>query len=58
MRMTILTIYFRYFVNDVDEIRAIDNPDYYFKFFINRNLRINMRQRFEFNCKYIWPPLA
>ncbi|KAK5991249.1 hypothetical protein PT974_09527 [Cladobotryum mycophilum] len=38
-----------YFVNDQDEIRSIENPDNYFKFFLNRNLRINARQRFEFN---------
>ncbi|CAM1506302.1 Fc.00g059430.m01.CDS01 [Cosmosporella sp. VM-42] len=38
-----------YFVNDEDEIRSIENPDCYFKYFLNKNLRINDRQRFEFN---------
>ncbi|KAM0521790.1 hypothetical protein ACHAPE_002351 [Trichoderma viride] len=38
-----------YFVNDQDEIRSIENPDNYFKFFLNRNPRICARQRFEFN---------
>ncbi|KAL7972510.1 Arb2 domain-containing protein [Trichoderma sp. SZMC 28014] len=38
-----------YFVNDQDEIRSIENPDSYFKFFLNRNPRICARQRFEFN---------
>lgn len=40
-----------YFVNDEDEIRSIENPDYYFKFFLNKNERINKRQRFEFDSK-------
>ncbi|KAG5973507.1 hypothetical protein E4U55_000485 [Claviceps digitariae] len=39
----------RYFINDQDEIRSIDNPDNYFKFFLNRNDRVNQRQRFEFD---------
>ncbi|KPM35379.1 hypothetical protein AK830_g11188 [Neonectria ditissima] len=38
-----------YFINDEDEIRLIDNPDYYFKFFISKNMRVNERQRFAFN---------
>ncbi|TWU72983.1 hypothetical protein ED733_004307 [Metarhizium rileyi] len=38
-----------YFVNDDDEIRSIKNPDQYFKFFINKNARVNQRQRFEFD---------
>ncbi|UKZ94983.1 uncharacterized protein TrAFT101_009833 [Trichoderma asperellum] len=38
-----------YFVNDQDEIRSIENPDNYFKFFLDRNPRICARQRFEFN---------
>lgn len=41
----------RYFVNDQDEIRSIENPDCYFKFFINKNARTNERQRFGFNRK-------
>ncbi|GAB0140747.1 hypothetical protein EsHS_00001360 [Epichloe bromicola] len=40
----------RYFVHENDEIRSIENPDNYFKFFINRNPRVNQRQRFEFNA--------
>ncbi|KAI1263803.1 Arb2 domain-containing protein [Xylariaceae sp. FL1019] len=35
-----------YFVNEDDEVRSIEDPDYYFKFFINRNERWNERQRF------------
>lgn len=38
-----------YFVNDEDEIRCIESPDHYFKFFIDRNDRINQRQRFVFD---------
>ena len=52
----------RYFVNDEDEIRSIENPDWYFKYFLNKNSRINDRQRFEFNgtplftwdCVFTW----
>ncbi|KAL2136014.1 hypothetical protein VTI74DRAFT_5901 [Chaetomium olivicolor] len=38
-----------YFVNDIDEIRSIDNPDYYFKYYLTKNTRWNDRQRFAFN---------
>ncbi|KAI1087673.1 Arb2 domain-containing protein [Rostrohypoxylon terebratum] len=38
-----------YFINEVDEVRAIDNPNNYFKYFINRNPRWNDRQRFSMN---------
>ncbi|KAI1343579.1 Arb2 domain-containing protein [Xylariaceae sp. FL0016] len=38
-----------YFINDEDEVRSIEEPDYYFKFFINRNMRYNDRQRFGMN---------
>ncbi|KAG8407401.1 hypothetical protein J3459_010680 [Metarhizium acridum] len=38
-----------YFVNDDDEIRSVESPEQYFKFFINKNSRINQRQRFEFD---------
>jgi hypothetical protein len=38
-----------YFVNDVDEIRSIQNPDYYFKYFLTKNERWNERQRFAMN---------
>ncbi|OBS19670.1 hypothetical protein FPOA_11395 [Fusarium poae] len=36
-----------YFVNDQDEVRLIKDPDYYFKFHINKNSRVNDRQRFQ-----------
>ncbi|KAI1120409.1 Arb2 domain-containing protein [Nemania abortiva] len=38
-----------YFINKDDEVRSIENEDNYFKFFINRNLRICDRQRFAMN---------
>ncbi|KFZ01189.1 hypothetical protein V501_10164 [Pseudogymnoascus sp. VKM F-4519 (FW-2642)] len=38
-----------YFVNDDDEIRSIENPKYYFKYFINRTERYNERQRESMN---------
>jgi len=38
-----------YFVNDIDEIRSLDDPDSYFKFFLTKNGRWNERQRFCFN---------
>ncbi|KAI0883667.1 Arb2 domain-containing protein [Annulohypoxylon maeteangense] len=38
-----------YFINEDDEVRAIDNPNNYFKFFLNRNPRWNERQRFAMN---------
>ncbi|GJC84555.1 hypothetical protein ColLi_07393 [Colletotrichum liriopes] len=38
-----------YFVNDQDEIRNIENPNYYFKYFLTKNGRVNDRQRFHFN---------
>lgn len=41
----------RYFVNEQDEVRSINNPDQYFNFFINKNERIRQRQRFEFDSK-------
>ncbi|KAI0138027.1 Arb2 domain-containing protein [Hypoxylon sp. NC0597] len=49
-----------YFINKDDEIRAIDNPDNYFKFFLSRNPRWNDRQRFAMNQaiqKVIWERL-
>ncbi|KAI9172347.1 Autophagy-related protein [Paramyrothecium foliicola] len=39
----------RYFITDEDEIRSTENPDNYFKFYIDKNMRINIRQRFEFH---------
>ncbi|AEO65667.1 uncharacterized protein THITE_56097, partial [Thermothielavioides terrestris NRRL 8126] len=38
-----------YFINDIDEIRSIDNSDYYFKYYLTKNSRWNERQRFAFN---------
>ncbi|KAI2617134.1 Arb2 domain-containing protein [Hypoxylon sp. NC1633] len=38
-----------YFINEDDEVRSIENPDYYFKFFLNRNERWNDRQRYAMN---------
>ncbi|KAI0531592.1 Arb2 domain-containing protein [Xylaria digitata] len=38
-----------YYINEDDEIRSVDEPDCYFKYFLNRNPRINMRQRFAMN---------
>jgi hypothetical protein len=33
----------------MDEIRSIEDPDYYFKYFLTKNERWNERQRFAFN---------
>ncbi|KAI2781478.1 Arb2 domain-containing protein [Daldinia loculata] len=38
-----------YFINEDDEVRAIENPDNYFHFFFNRNTRWNERQRYAMN---------
>ncbi|RYP75098.1 hypothetical protein DL771_002559 [Monosporascus sp. 5C6A] len=38
-----------YFINEEDEVRSIENPDYYFKYFLSRNERYNERQRFAMN---------
>ncbi|KAI3529048.1 Arb2 domain-containing protein [Colletotrichum filicis] len=38
-----------YFVNDQDEIRNIKEPEYYFKYYLTKNGRVNDRQRFHFN---------
>ncbi|RYO79930.1 hypothetical protein DL762_007903 [Monosporascus cannonballus] len=38
-----------YFINEDDEVRSIENPDYYFKYFLSRNGRYNERQRFAMN---------
>lgn len=45
----------RYFINEIDEIRSIENPDYYFKYFLSKNERWNERQRFAFNCEFPSP---
>ncbi|RYP13594.1 hypothetical protein DL767_010666 [Monosporascus sp. MG133] len=38
-----------YFINEDDEVRSIENPNYYFKYFLTRNGRYNERQRFAMN---------
>ena len=38
-----------YFVNEIDEIRSIENRNSYFRFFITKNERWNDRQRFAMN---------
>ncbi|KAG5744201.1 hypothetical protein H9Q69_006146 [Fusarium xylarioides] len=38
-----------YFVNDDDEVRSIEDPESYYKFFSSKNSRVNERQRFHFN---------
>ncbi|KAB5560241.1 Arb2 domain-containing protein [Coniochaeta sp. 2T2.1] len=38
-----------YFVNEIDEIRSIENPNNYFKYYITKNERWNERQRFAMN---------
>ena len=40
---------FRYFINNKDEIRNIDNPKAYFKFFLTKNDRYNILQRESMN---------
>ncbi|KAJ4298751.1 hypothetical protein N0V88_003783 [Collariella sp. IMI 366227] len=41
-----------YFVNDMDEIRSIDDSDHYFKYYLTKNNRWNDRQRFAFNRSF------
>lgn len=38
-----------YYVNEIDEIRSIANPKFYFKYFLTKNDRHNDRQRFAFS---------
>ncbi|KAK8099279.1 arb2 domain-containing protein [Apiospora kogelbergensis] len=38
-----------YFINEEDEVRSIENPDNYYKYFLTRNERHNERQRYAFN---------
>ncbi|KAF4954736.1 hypothetical protein FGADI_5034 [Fusarium gaditjirri] len=38
-----------YFVNDDDEVRSIEDPECYYKYFSSKNSRVNERQRFHFN---------
>jgi hypothetical protein len=39
----------RYFINDKDEIRSIENPKAYFKYFLTKNERHNDVQREAMN---------
>ncbi|KAK3363300.1 Arb2 domain-containing protein [Lasiosphaeria hispida] len=38
-----------YFVNEDDEIRSTEDPDCYFNYYINKNVRWNDRHRFSMN---------
>ncbi|KAK4181418.1 Arb2 domain-containing protein [Triangularia setosa] len=38
-----------YFINEDDEIRSLEDADYYFKYFLTKNERYNDRRRFAFN---------
>ncbi|KAL2142415.1 hypothetical protein VTI28DRAFT_1187 [Corynascus sepedonium] len=38
-----------YFINEIDEIRSVEHPDYYFKYYLTKNDRWNERHRFAFN---------
>ncbi len=38
-----------YFINDEDEIRSVNDPNSYFKYFLTKNQRWNDRQRFAMN---------
>jgi hypothetical protein len=40
---------FRYFINDKDEIRSIETPKAYFKYFLTKNERHNDVQREAMN---------
>lgn len=42
-----------YFINDIDEIRSIEDSDYYFKYFLTKNTRWNERQRFASNGQFV-----
>lgn len=46
-----ITLLSRYFINDKDEIRSIENPKAYFKFFLSKNERWNVAQRESMNGK-------
>lgn len=38
-------------MNDIDEIRSIEDPDSYFKYFLTKNERWNERQCFAMDGK-------
>lgn len=38
-----------YFINEDDEIRSLENADYYFHYFLTKNERYNDRRRFAYN---------
>jgi hypothetical protein len=46
--ITILIV-FSYYINEKDEIRSIENPKAYFKFFLTKNDRYNCLQREAMN---------
>jgi hypothetical protein len=46
---------YSYFINDKDEIRSIENPKAYFKFFITKNERYNVAQREAMNGELSTP---
>ena len=45
-----------YFINEKDEIRSLENPKAYFKFFLTKNDRYNCAQRESMNGTS--PPLT
>lgn len=49
-----------YFINEDDEVRSIENPNNYFKYYLSRNPRWNDRQRFAMNreCISTWSILG
>ncbi|KAK0671192.1 Arb2 domain-containing protein [Cercophora samala] len=38
-----------YFINEDDEIRSLENADYYYHYFLTKNERYNDRRRFAYN---------
>ena len=53
---TLLISLLSYFVNEKDQIRAIENPDQEFNYFISKNERVNDLQREAFNSLWLFPP--
>ena len=47
-----LTDNYSYFINDKDEIRSVENPKAYFKFFLTKNVRYNILQREAMNGQF------
>ncbi len=46
-----------YFINDKDQVRSIQDPKYYFHYFISKNERWNDCQRFAMNSTHLPFPL-